>query len=129
MRLLANIVRQSLKRLLAIGIVVAIFIVSTAQGAYSACGDLSVGGGVECAQGNASGTELTSTVGNVVNILLFVAGMAAVIAIIIGGVRYITSQGDEKAVKGAKDTILYAVIGVVVALLAYAIVNFVLGRL
>ncbi len=58
--------------------------------------------------------------------MLFVLGAAAVIMIVIGGIRYTVSGGDSSAVKGAKDTILYAVIGVVVALLAYAIVNFVI---
>ena len=49
--------------------------------------------------------------------------------LIIGGFRYVFSQGNEKAVTGAKDTILYAIIGLVIAILSYAIVNFVLGGL
>jgi hypothetical protein len=48
--------------------------------------------------------------------------------IIVGGLRYVLSAGDPKNTQAAKDTILYAVIGVVVALLAYAIVNFVLAQ-
>lgn len=63
----------------------------------------------------------------VVNILLFVLGAIAVIMIVIGGIRYTLSNGDSGAITGAKNTILYAVVGLVVALLAYAIVNFVLG--
>ena len=51
------------------------------------------------------------------------------IAIIIGGVKYMTSQGDAAKIKSAKDTILYAVIGLIVALLAFAITNFILGAL
>jgi hypothetical protein len=47
--------------------------------------------------------------------------------IIYGGIRYTTSAGDSSHVKAAKDTILYAVVGLVVAILAYAIVNFVVG--
>ncbi len=93
------------------------------------CGDLTVEGGVNCAKGNTSGDPLTASIANIVNILLVVVGMAAVIAIIIGGLRYILSQGNEKSIEGAKSTILYAVIGLVVAVLAYAIVNFVLVRL
>ncbi len=46
--------------------------------------------------------------------------------LIIGGIRYTISGGDSTAVTSAKNTILYAVIGIIVALLAYAIVNFVL---
>jgi hypothetical protein len=64
----------------------------------------------------------------IVNILLFILGAIAVIVIVISGIRYATSGGDSSAVKGAKDTILYAVVGLIVAILAYAIVNFVLGQ-
>ena len=65
---------------------------------------------------------------NVINLLLLVLGMIAVIAIIIGGIRYTTSNGDPGQIKSAKDTILYAVIGLVVAIMAYAIVGFVLAQ-
>ena len=63
----------------------------------------------------------------IVNVLLFILGAIAVIMIIIGGIRYTTSNGDASATKSAKDTILYAVIGLIVAILAFAIVNFVIG--
>lgn len=72
-------------------------------------------------------TKLGPLIKNIVNILLFVLGAIAVIMIVIGGIRYTLSNGDSSAITGAKNTILYAVIGLVVALLAYAIVNFVLG--
>ncbi len=65
---------------------------------------------------------------NVVNTLLFLLGIAAVIVIIIGGITYTTSAGNDSAVKRAKDMILYAVIGLVVAFLAFALVNFVINR-
>lgn len=64
----------------------------------------------------------------VVNILLFLIAAIAVIMIIIGGIRYTTSNGDSSQTKSAKDTILYAVVGIVVAILAYAIVNFVVDQ-
>jgi len=60
---------------------------------------------------------------------LAIIGIAAVIMIIIGGFRYVFSAGNEKAVASAKDTILYAIIGIVVASLAFAIVNFVLASI
>jgi hypothetical protein len=92
-------------------------------------------GGDGAAAGGGSGTICGSTgeqaediIKNVVNTILVVLGMAAVIMIIIGGIRYTVSNGDASSIKGAKDTILYAVIGLIVAILAYAIVNFVLGR-
>jgi hypothetical protein len=55
--------------------------------------------------------------------------MVAVIMIIIGGVNYATSQGDAAKVKKGKDTILYGIIGLVIAILAFAIVSFVLSAL
>ena len=73
-----------------------------------------------------------STVGEIIpsitNTLLTAAGIIAVIMIIVGGIMYSLSAGDSKKAGTAKDTILYAVIGLVITLLAGAIVNFVLGR-
>jgi hypothetical protein len=69
--------------------------------------------------------SLPSVFGSITNVLLFIIGAISVIVIIIGGIRYVTSGGDQANIKAAKDTILYAVIGLVVAFLAYAIVNFV----
>lgn len=74
----------------------------------------------------AGDTNLSVRVKDVVNIILYVLGVVAVIMIIIGGFRYVVSGGDSSAVTGAKNTILYAVIGLIVAILAYAIVNFVI---
>lgn len=64
----------------------------------------------------------------VINIFSIVIGTVAVIMIIIGGFRYIISGGDSSATKGAKDTIMYAVIGLVVVLFAQVIVIFVLSN-
>ena len=69
----------------------------------------------------------TSMITIVINILLFIIGIIAVIMIIVGGIRYTLSNGNASSVKEAKDTILYAVIGLIVASMAYAIVNFVVG--
>ena len=63
----------------------------------------------------------------VVNAILFIIGAVAVIMLVYGGFRYVTSGGDSSAVTSAKNTILYAVIGIVVALLAYAILDYVLS--
>lgn len=78
-------------------------------------------------QKGGSGTDLQSRLQTIVNILLFILGAIAVIMIVIGGIRYTTSNGDASATKGAKDTILYSVVGLVVAILAYAIVSFVIN--
>lgn len=73
--------------------------------------------------------DLIAWVGLFTNVLLFVAGAIAVIVIIFGGIRYVTSTGDAARVKQAKDTILYGVIGLVVSLLAFAIVQFIIQNL
>jgi hypothetical protein len=59
----------------------------------------------------------------------FIIGAVSVLMIIVGGIRYVTSNGDDSQVKSAKNTILYSVVGVVVAMLAYAIVHFVITQL
>lgn len=73
--------------------------------------------------------DLNSVVAVIINTIIFVIGMIAVVMIILGGINYATSQGDPNKVKKGKDTILYGIIGLVVALLAFAIVNFVLNAL
>jgi len=76
-----------------------------------------------------NGNDLNSIVKLIINAVIFIIGIIAVIMIILGGVTYATSQGDSGKVKKGKDTILYGIIGLVVALLAFAIVNFVLSAL
>ncbi len=85
--------------------------------------------GSACAKGNGQGENLNNIFKTVTNILLFVVGAVAVIMLIIGGLRYVTSNGDQNAVTGAKNTIMYAIIGIVVAFLAFAAVNFVTSQL
>ena len=73
--------------------------------------------------------SLYNIIKNVINVLLFIIGIIAVIMIIIGGFRYTTSGGDGSETKTARDTIIYAVAGLVIAIMSFAIVNFVLNRL
>lgn len=75
---------------------------------------------------NASDGEraLSDQVRNITNALMFILGAIAVIVIVIGGIMYVVSAGDPGKAKTAKDTILYAVVGLIVALMAGAIVNF-----
>lgn len=76
-----------------------------------------------------SNTDLTGSFRAITNTILYILGALAVIMIIVGGVRYVTSTGDSSRVTAAKNTIMYAVAGLVVALLAFAIVNFVLTNI
>lgn len=73
--------------------------------------------------------DIGNIIQTVINILLFVVGAISVVMIIVGGIRYATSAGSADAVKAAKNTVLYAIVGLVVAFLAFAIVNWVLGAL
>ena len=65
----------------------------------------------------------------VVNWLLFAVGVISVIMLIVGGIKYATSAGDSNKVTSAKNTIMYAIIGLAVAVLAFAIVGFVTDTL
>ena len=73
-------------------------------------------------------TDLMTTLQIIINVALGVIGFVAVVMIIMGGVQYTTSSGDTAKVTKAKNTILYGVIGLVIALLAFAIVNFILSN-
>ena len=86
--------------------------------------------GVNAAKADGMPSELVGENGiflQITNTILYAVGIIAVIMLIWGGVRYIISGGDSKKVTDAKNTILYAILGLVVALLSYAIVNFVLN--
>mgnify|MGYP001020315050 FL=1 len=65
----------------------------------------------------------------VVNVLLWTVGILSVIMIIFSGLRYITSAGDASKTKSAQSTLTYSVVGLIVAIMAYAIVNMVTNRL
>jgi hypothetical protein len=95
--------------------------------------DLTVQHGADCSGGQ-SGTPSdlfgdNSIFKNITNAALFLIGAISVLMLIYGGVRYTISGGDTANVTAAKNTILYAVVGIIVAIMAYAIVNFVIGQL
>lgn len=69
----------------------------------------------------------TGVFSKISSVLLFIVGAVAVIMIVIGGLRYVISGGDSSQVQAAKNTILYALVGIIVAILAYAAVNFVIN--
>ncbi len=87
------------------------------------------GTGLPGADGSDAEGGLLSMVKNIINIIIGVVGIIAVVMMIVGGINFIISQGDAAKVTKARNTILYGVVGLVVALLAFAIVNFVLGSL
>ncbi len=84
-------------------------------------------GGQAQGEGQPEGATLSGeTVTRVINIMLYAVGIISVVMLIWGGIRYATSAGDSAKVTAAKNTVMYAVIGLVVAIFAFAIVNFVL---
>jgi hypothetical protein len=85
--------------------------------------------GANAAKGVEQMTDLFGASGifsTITNVLLFAIGAISVIMIIIGGLRYVVSGGDSSNITAAKNTVLYAIVGLIVALLAYAVINFVL---
>lgn len=92
--------------------------------------DGTVESGAAAARGTDQTADLFGETGifrTITNVLLYVLGAVSVIMIIIGGLRYVVSGGNSANVTAAKNTILYAIVGIIVALLSYAIINFVLG--
>jgi len=90
----------------------------------------SIQDGVDCiGQNIENDASLESVIQSVVNTLLFVIGIISVIMLIIGGIRYVVSGGNQSQVEGARNTILYAIVGLVIAFVAWGVVNFVIRSL
>ena len=86
--------------------------------------------GAEAARASGMPAELIGATGvftRIANTVLFAVGIISVIMLIFGGLRYVVSGGDSKKVTDAKNTIMYAIIGLIIAILSYAIVNFVIN--
>jgi hypothetical protein len=91
-----------------------------------------IAAGSQCAKANGTSNNLFAQGGvfqTIANTLIFIVGAVAVIFLIIGGLRYVISNGDPKNVSAAKDTILYAIVGIVVAIVSFALVSFVINAL
>jgi len=76
-------------------------------------------------QGDRGLIDLITTISNVI---LLLVGVVAVLFLIIGGFQYISSAGNPESIGKAKSTILYAIIGILVTLLAWAAVTFIIGQ-
>lgn len=71
---------------------------------------------------------LLNIINKISSAILFLVGTIAVLFIIIGGFQYITSAGNPDSIERAKTTILYAIIGIIACLLAYAVVQYIVGK-
>lgn len=78
-------------------------------------------------QVNDQGTSMWDTVNTMINVVLGIIGLLAVIMVIYGGFKIVMSEGSADKVKSGKETILYGIVGLLIALLAFALVNFVLS--
>ena len=86
------------------------------------------GNGASCDNATGETTKINNLIRDIVNILSVIVGIVAVIMIIVSGLKYITSGGDSNKVSSAKSTIIYAIIGLIIAALAQIIVRFVLSK-
>ncbi len=107
-----------------------VFAQADIQGSLCEGSDLKFGGDKTCADANGNDAQgrVNDLVTKIVNIVSVIVAIVAVIMIIFGGFKYITSSGDSNRVTSAKNTIVYAVIGLVIVALAQFIVKFVLGK-
>ena len=79
--------------------------------------------------GSENKTDVKGFIGNIIKTMFFAVGVLAVIVIIFAGVTFVMSAGNSQTIQKAKTTIIYAVIGLIVSILSYAIVNFVVSSL
>jgi len=87
-----------------------------------------LGGGADCTTQPKNGVSLDHVITVVINLFSVVVSIVSVIMIMVGGFKYVTSGGESSAITSAKNTIMYAVIGLVVVAFAQIIVQFVLGK-
>jgi hypothetical protein len=119
---MTRIKRILLTIMVALGLIVPLTNLALVSAQVDIPGSLCVGGQLkidgECPDPGETSDAINKLITNIINILSFIVGIIAVIMIIIGGIKYITSGGDSGSVTGAKNTVLYAVIGLVIVALA-----------
>ncbi len=94
--------------------------------------NLSLDSGAACSQANGTKDNLFGQGGifqTIANTLIFLVGAVSVLFLIVGGLRYAVSNGDPKNVEAAKNTITYAIVGIVIAILSFAAVQFIINAL
>ena len=124
-----NVVKKFIYPITVLALIVSVSLL-TADHAHAANFTLGIADGANSAKGTDQVTDLfgqTGTFRTITNMMLFLIGAISVIMLIIGGLRYVISGGDSTQVQNAKNTIMYAIVGVIVAILAYAIVSFVIS--
>lgn len=121
-----------MKKLISLAIAVVMCGMVTVANVASGVSALTLREGAEAARCEGCPEDLFGDTGvfkQITNTVLYIVGIIAVIMLIVGGIKYVISGGDAKKVTDAKNTVLYAIIGLVIAFLAFAIVNFVIAAL
>ena len=93
-----------------------------------ACSGIDLGSGSSSCASQATGAGVSSLISTTIDILSFVVGAVAIIMVIIGGFKYVISSGDSNAANSARNTILYALVGLAIAAVAQVLVRFVLNK-
>ena len=99
-----------------------------AKGQATCGANLQDGSTSGCTDTTDSENKVSSTLGTVIGILSLIVGVVSVIMLVIGGMRFVTSNGDGSSTAAARNTIIYAVVGIIIAALAQFIVKFVVGK-
>lgn len=113
----------------AVGVLVSNSVHVNAQSDAAVCEGIGAAEGSSGCNDPAGSTTINTVLRTLLNILSIIAGMAAVIMIIIAGIRYITSSGESNNVAGAKNALIYALVGLVVVVISQSLVRFVINRL
>lgn len=128
---LASLTAVLLLAVVPLAVPAAVYADTVQDGVCSGASDLKISTGATtatCDTDNTATEKVNSTITTVINVFSTLVGVIAVIMIIYGGMRYITSGGDSGKITSAKNTIIYALIGLVVVALAQFIVKFVLNK-
>ena len=123
--------KKTIKQLAAVAVVPVVGVAIGLNSATAGAQVDEINKGIDAIGGSSSTATLQvdEIVLAVVNWLLFAVGVISVVMLIVGGIKYATSAGDSNKVTSAKNTIMYAIIGLAVAVLAFAIVGFVTNTL
>lgn len=124
-----KIIRVAIALIASLGLVMALPSAAYANHtpAHTACEGIELTGG-ECDTDGSAQEGIGNVVETIINILSLVVGAVSVIMIIIGGLRYVISGGDSNTTQSARNTIIYALVGLVIVIFAQIIVAFVVGR-
>lgn len=122
-----NIVKKSLQALLFVP-VMALAVSAVSPVLSTPASALGIQQGADSAKSDEQGDDINVSFKLITDVLLFIVGAISVIMLIVGGIRYTVSGGDSGQITSAKNTILYAIVGIVISILAYAIVNFFIGQ-